>query len=143
MSATFFLPDKGCGSISAHPTSFGVVLHLLIESAPSNLPIDTDPELACTFERMSNDSAARMRLVDMLGKIALYNDKGCEWSRHSTDRIALEQARAQAQIDRLIGDVGEAAFPAQLLHALKAGIGARDASVDFQKEVARWSCRSV
>jgi hypothetical protein len=31
--ATFFLPDKGCGSISAHPTSFGVVLHLLFESA--------------------------------------------------------------------------------------------------------------
>jgi hypothetical protein len=44
MSATFFLPDKGCGSITAHPTSFGVVLHLLFESARFNMSIDTDPQ---------------------------------------------------------------------------------------------------
>jgi hypothetical protein len=87
---------------------------------------------------MNIESAARERLVKVLGEIALYNDKGCEWSRHSPDRITQEQAKAQAQIDRLVGEIGEAAFPAELLNGLKTGLGARDASGDFKKEVERW-----
>jgi hypothetical protein len=43
--ATFFLPDKGCGSISAHPTSFGVVLHLLFESARSDKALNEDAQV--------------------------------------------------------------------------------------------------
>jgi hypothetical protein len=68
----------------------------------------------------------RERLLDHLNGIAGYNDKGFLWSRHTPDEVRSNQRLAQAVIDRLVEEIGEAVFSAGLLEKLKNGSAATD-----------------
>lgn len=88
---------------------------------------------------MKTPITARQRLVDHLGGIAGYNDKGYLWSGHTPPEVQANQDEAQAVILRLIGEVGEAAFSRSLLAKLQSGAGARDDSGDL----AEWARREL
>lgn len=75
---------------------------------------------------MSQETSPRRRLVDALGSIAGYNDKGAHWARHSRSEIRAEQDKAQALILALVAEIGEAAFSKALLRDLKSGAAVRD-----------------
>jgi hypothetical protein len=63
----------------------------------------------------------RKRLVEVLGGIAMYNDKGYQWSGDSAEQIAEERSKAQAEIERLLTAIGTENGPSDLLDALKSG----------------------
>jgi hypothetical protein len=91
-----------------------------------------------TLERMEDFRRSLARLVDVLGGIAMYNDKGHVWSRDAPERIAMEQAKAQAEIDHLLSVVGEGHFSEELMLALKSGPAVRDSSGAFRSKVAEY-----
>ena len=66
------------------------------------------------------------QLVETLHGIAMYNDKGYQWMGHNAAQIAAQQSLAQAQIERLINEIGESAFSADLLADLRTGRAVRD-----------------
>ena len=78
------------------------------------------------------------RLLEVLGGVAWYNDSGCERSHHSEHRILGEQAKAQAEILRLVAVIGEERFAEDLLSELRSGNAARDMSGEFKAKVQEW-----
>lgn len=75
---------------------------------------------------MTSPDDPRLRLADHLAGVAAYNDKGFLWSRHNADEIRAHRQEAQRIIDRLIADIGEAAFSADLLQKLRGGAAVTD-----------------
>lgn len=79
----------------------------------------------------------RRRLVDHLNGLAGYNDKGFLWSRHTPDEVRDERRQAQQVIDRLVGEIGENAFSADLLQKLRDGAAATDPSGAVEEQARR------
>jgi hypothetical protein len=77
------------------------------------------------------------KLIDLLGSVAMYNDKGFEWRRDSAEQIAQFRRDAQDQILALVAGIGDDRFPAPLLAALKDGRAVQDGSGCFQDEMKR------
>lgn len=75
----------------------------------------------------------RKRLVEVLGGIAMYNDKGNQWSGDSAEEIAEERSKAQGEIERLVTAIGADNLPMELLDALKSGRASQDWSGDFRR----------
>ncbi|WP_454858175.1 hypothetical protein [Rhizobium binxianense] len=77
---------------------------------------------------------ARPRLIDLLGAVAAYNDKGYQWSGHDKAQIRLYQKEAQEKIVQLVAEIGEQAFSPALLDRLLSGEASRDwsGSIFFQ-----------
>jgi hypothetical protein len=84
-----------------------------------------------------NTAALREQLIVLLGSLAGYNDKGFEWSGHSSARVEDERAKAQAELESLVSRIGEANLPAAFVQALRSGEVARDASGRFHNLVRR------
>jgi hypothetical protein len=76
----------------------------------------------------------RIRLVNHLGGLANYNDKGFLWSRHDADQVRDHQRQAQQALDKLVDEIGEEAFSADLLQKLRSGAAATDASGDIEEQ---------
>ena len=76
--------------------------------------------------RPAGKAEAIAQLLDALHGIAMYNDKGYAWMGHDAAQIAAQQARAQAGIEQLVAEIGESAFPADLLADLRSGRAVRD-----------------
>ncbi len=69
---------------------------------------------------------ARLRLIDFLGTVAAYNDKGYQWSGHDKEQVCLYQREAQERIMQIVTEIGEQAFSCALLDQLLSGEAARD-----------------
>ncbi len=73
-------------------------------------------------------AAARTQLVDLLGTVAGYNDKGYQWSGHDAEQVRQYRSGAQHTIMALVAEIGEAAFSADLLKMLRSGDAVEDGS---------------
>jgi hypothetical protein len=74
-------------------------------------------------------------LLPLLKSIASYNDKGCEWSAHSSDRIRSEQTKAQAKIEKIVSSLSADALPVELRAELLSGMASTDASGIYCEKV--------
>ena len=74
----------------------------------------------------------RHQLVDVVGMIAGYNDKGADWSGHDAVQVQRFRQRAQEQILRLVASVGEQNISPGLLESLKSGRAVEDPSGRFK-----------
>lgn len=77
---------------------------------------------------MTPSTQARTALIELLGTMAGYNDKGWYWSRHTPADIATQQAEAQVRVLDLVAGIGDEAFSRRLLKQLKSGKAVRDGS---------------
>ena len=73
----------------------------------------------------------RQQLVDALGMIAGYNDKGADWTGHDAVQVQRFRQRAQENILRLVASVGEHNISPALLEGLKSGRAVEDSSGRF------------
>lgn len=69
---------------------------------------------------------ARYRLLAALDRLAVYNDKGVVWRKHSEAEAHAERVRALAVIQALVSKLGESNLPSDFLTALKCGALATD-----------------
>lgn len=56
-----------------------------------------------------------------MNNLAIYNDKGIHWNRHTRDRMARERARRIKEIETLVARLGVNELPALFLQALERG----------------------
>ncbi|MGQ0443293.1 MAG: hypothetical protein ACT4OH_07620 [Methylophilaceae bacterium] len=63
----------------------------------------------------------RSRLLGAVERLALYNDKGVAWSKHTDEQARTERARLTAKIQTLVTKLGKAILPPDFLAALKSG----------------------
>ncbi len=78
-----------------------------------------------------NPADPRHRLLDVIGGIAAYNDKGYQWSGHGAEQVLLSQQEAQRTIMQLVAEIGEQRFSPNLLDKLASGEAARDGNGDI------------
>ncbi|CAD5994606.1 protein of unknown function [Agreia sp. COWG] len=74
----------------------------------------------------------RQQLVEVLGMIAGYNDKGADWSGHGAAQVEHFRHRTHADILRLVTGIGEHNFSPPLLEALTSGQAVEDSSGRFK-----------
>jgi hypothetical protein len=70
----------------------------------------------------------RAQLLRQLDSLAIYNDKGVSWSRHSESQAAAERARRLQLIELVVAHLGVASLPAQFIEDLRTGQVAQDAT---------------
>lgn len=61
----------------------------------------------------------RRKLVALVERLALYNDKGIEWSKHEPARVEYERAKLIAEIEEQIASMGREQICPQLLEAIE------------------------
>ncbi|MGL4507287.1 MAG: hypothetical protein ACRCUF_16325, partial [Aeromonas sobria] len=77
-----------------------------------------------------------------LGAMAMYNDKGHEWSRHSPEQVLQTRQTFNRELERLIGHVGRENIPMPVLELLLAEDLSSDASGRYAQSVRRLLERS-
>lgn len=82
-------------------------------------------------------------LISVLKGIASYNDKGCEWSAHSPERIKSEQAKAQAAIERIVQNLSPDLISAELRAELLSGLACSDASGLYVEKVQQCASNAL
>ncbi len=82
--------------------------------------------------------AAGEKLIELLHSIAMYNDKGYIWYRHSHEESEKMRAKWRCEIDDLIARIGENNFPANLLAELHQPDILQDDSGSYAEEVSAW-----
>lgn len=80
-------------------------------------------------------------LIELLHSLAMYNDKGALWYRHSAMEIEAMRASYRAPLDELIAQIGAANFPPKLLRALRGDEVLRDDSGVFAERVEAYFAR--
>lgn len=73
----------------------------------------------------------RARLVSELSSLAIYNDKGFEWSGHTPEQVDAYRAKAQRELEELVALIGEAHLPPAFIQGLRSGRVAVDWSGNF------------
>ena len=68
----------------------------------------------------------KARLYKALDSLAIYNEKGIDWSRHSPEQIARHRQDYLAQINQLVTELGPSSLPESFLQALASGAVATD-----------------
>lgn len=71
-------------------------------------------------------SENRAKLLQLLGNLAFYNDKGIEYSRHSPARVESEREMGLASIRELVAAIGPENMPTEFLQAVESGVVATD-----------------
>jgi hypothetical protein len=66
---------------------------------------------------MNEDQASR--LLGLLGGMAMYNDKGFEWSNHSPAQVENERVAFDRMLAAFIADVGPENIPGRVLAVLR------------------------
>ncbi|HEY4199247.1 MAG TPA: hypothetical protein VGM83_01685 [Devosiaceae bacterium] len=83
---------------------------------------------------MASSDELAAQLIQHLGSIAGYNDKGRLWSNHTPDEVRANRQQAQAVILRLVAAIGTEAFSPQLLEKLQSGAAVLDESGDIEAQ---------
>ncbi len=63
----------------------------------------------------------KRKLVGLVEKLAIYNDKGAAWAGHNEERIIVERQKLLDQIQTQIAVLGENRISSALLDALRNG----------------------
>jgi len=75
--------------------------------------------------------AAKRRLVDLLGSVAAYNDKGAQWCGHGAADIEATQRAYQQDLLEAALSLGPGILGEELVSAIEGGAASRDASGDY------------
>ena len=78
------------------------------------------------------------KLVELLHSIAMYNDKGHIWYRHSRAESDAMRAQWRQEVDELIAQIGENNFSPQLLKDLRKKAAIEDGSGSYAERVSAW-----
>jgi hypothetical protein len=68
----------------------------------------------------------KSKLYKALDTLAIYNDKGIAWSRHTPEQTRHMREDYVAEIDRLVEELGPSSLPQLLLDGLESGAVATD-----------------
>lgn len=68
----------------------------------------------------------RSRLLSAVDRLALYNDKGIAWSKHTKEQAQAERAQSIAKIQMLVSKLGESNLPPEFVASLRSGTLATD-----------------
>ena len=68
----------------------------------------------------------RARLLRELDRLAFYNDKGIDYSRHNAAQVSAERAARIKNIETLVSAIGENHLPGPFLADLRSGALATD-----------------
>ncbi len=82
------------------------------------------------------------KLLRALAKLAFYNDKGIDYSRHTSEQVESERIARLARIRELVATVGPDSLPSEFLQAVESGDIASDLTgryIDLVK--AHWANR--
>jgi uncharacterized membrane protein len=63
----------------------------------------------------------KRKLIGLVEKLAIYNDKGISWRNHNTQQVEAERQRLISSILYQINKLGEHRISTKLLSALKNG----------------------
>ena len=63
----------------------------------------------------------KANLCRAVEKLAIYNDKGIVWAKHSESQIAEHRASLVAKIRKAVDDLGRSSLPESFLSALDSG----------------------
>ena len=74
-------------------------------------------------------------LVKLLHSVAMYNDKGYYWSRHSAAQSNELRLQWRAEINDLITRIGRDNFPDDLLEQLSSEVATSDGSGIYAEKV--------
>jgi hypothetical protein len=70
--------------------------------------------------------SSKGKLIRALDSLAIYNDKGIAWWRHTPEQSEAQRCERMEKIENLISKVGEGALPPEFLKALRSGVLATD-----------------
>ena len=56
----------------------------------------------CRLAHAQNTAERERKLIDLLGGIAGYNDKGCQWLKHDEKKIAQTREQFGAELENLL-----------------------------------------
>jgi hypothetical protein len=68
----------------------------------------------------------KRKLYKALESLAIYNDKGIDWARHSVEQVQAHRAASVRQIVQLVGSLPPSEVPLELRQALQSGELATD-----------------
>ena len=77
----------------------------------------------------------KQELVELLQSVAMYNDKGYYWMRHSAAESEALRRQWRAEIDDLIERVGRDNFPDALLQQLSSEAATSDGNGIYAEKV--------
>ena len=80
----------------------------------------------------------KTKLIDLLHSIAMYNDKGYFWYRHSAMQSEALRLEWQQQINHLILQIGEHNFSPELLRQLSQKEIVQDDSGCYAEQITAW-----
>ncbi|MFP5390657.1 MAG: hypothetical protein ACLGI6_03795 [Gammaproteobacteria bacterium] len=81
---------------------------------------------------MTNELPSALKaLADDLEHLAMYNDKGWQWAKHSLEERAETHQKFQASLEEHARTIGQDAIPADLWAAIMSGAAARDETGKF------------
>ena len=81
----------------------------------------------------------RSKLKRELDRLAFYNDKGIDYSRHNPAQVEVERAKRIAAIGKLAAEIGPASLPQDFLAALDSRELATDLTGKYLDQVeAHW-----
>jgi len=81
--------------------------------------------------------SSKRKLIRAVDSLAIYNDKGIVWSRHTSDQCEVWRRERMQEIENLIAEVGTSSLPQEFLNAVQSGDLSTDGSglyVDNLKE---------
>ena len=68
----------------------------------------------------------KRKLVALIESLAIYNDKGIEWSKHNSSQVEARRQKLLSLIRALVTKLGQERISNQLLEALEGGNLASD-----------------
>ena len=68
----------------------------------------------------------KRKLYKALESLAIYNDKGIEWARHSPKQVHVHRAASLRRVRELVEALPPSSVPRELLEALQSGELATD-----------------
>jgi hypothetical protein len=80
------------------------------------------------------------KLIRALDSLAIYNDKGISWAKHSVDQVSMERSSRLAKVHSLVEAIGPAKLPAEFLSALNSGLVATDGTGRY-RDLVKERCR--
>lgn len=73
----------------------------------------------------------KAKLLRTLDKLATYNDKGIDWSRHAPEQVMIERAAYISKIKESVALLGAERLPPELLTAIDSGALAEDGTGQY------------
>jgi hypothetical protein len=73
----------------------------------------------------------RRKLISLVERLAIYNDKGISWSGHTSERSGVERQRLMHLISRQIEAIGRESVSPALVSAMETGELENDDSGKF------------